>query len=111
MTRALSVVLQFILYLVVFAAYLVVFAAGSLLPALNKLPMLSVSAGVGRVFVYDGLLLMLVAYILILLVSYILIRLVGIDRKYNRIVWLNSTIALFLALILGLAMKFGFKSV
>lgn len=95
MKRVLSVVLQFILYLVVFAA-------GSLLPGANVLPTLSIPAGTGRVFVYDGLLLMLIVYILILLIS--------AARKRIHVAWPNATIALVLALIVGLVMKFGFKS-
>jgi hypothetical protein len=95
MKRVLSVVLQFILYLVVFLA-------GSLLPGANILPTLSISAGVGRVFVYDGLLLMFAVYFLILLIA--------AARKRIYFAWPNATIALVLALILGLAMKFGFKS-
>ena len=95
MKRVLSVVLQFILYLVVFAV-------GSLLPGANVLPTLSVPAGAGRVFVYDGLLLIFAVYILILLIA--------AARKRIHFAWPNATIALVLALILGLAMKFGFKS-
>jgi hypothetical protein len=95
MKRVLSVVLQFILYVVVFAV-------GSLLPGANVLPTLSLPAGTGRVFVYDGLLLMLVVYVLILLIA--------AARKRISIAWPNATIALVFALIVGLAMKFGFKS-
>ena len=96
MKRVLSVVAQLVLFLVVFLA-------GSLLPAANLLPTLSVGAGVGRVFVYDGMLLMLVLYIVILLIATL--------RKQIDVAWPNSTLALLLALILGLAMKFGFKSI
>lgn len=96
MKRVLSVVLQFILFLLVFAA-------GSFLPGANILPTLSVGAGAGRVFVYDGVLLMLVFYVLILLIAVV--------RKRIQLAWPNSTVALVLALILGLAMKFGFKSI
>jgi hypothetical protein len=96
MKRALSVVLQFILYIVVFGI-------GSLLPGLNVLPTLSIGIGPGRVFVYDGLLLMLVLYVLILLIA--------AARKRLPFTWPNATIALAFALILGLLMKFGFKNV
>jgi hypothetical protein len=96
MKRIFSVVLQFILFLAVFLV-------GSLLPGANLLPMLSVGAGAGRIFVLDGLLLMLALYILILLIAAV--------RKRIHIAWPNSTLALALALILGLAMKFGFKSI
>jgi len=96
MKRVLSVVLQFILYIVVFGV-------GSLLPAFNVLPTWSLSTGPGRVFVYDGLLLMLVLYILILLIA--------AARKRIHVTWPNATLALVLALVLGLLMKFGSKSI
>ncbi len=96
MKRVLSVVLQLILFLVVFLV-------GSLLPAANVLPMLSVSVGAGRVFVYDGVLLMLALYVLILLIA--------AARRKIYVAWQNPTLAVILALILGLAMKFGFKSI
>lgn len=96
MKRFVSVVLQFILFLLVFLV-------GSLLPGANLLPALSVGAGPGRVFVYDGVLLMLALYVLILLIA--------AARKHIHVAWQSSTLALVLALILGLAMKFGFKSI
>ena len=96
MKRVLSVVFQFILYLVVFGI-------GSLLPAFSTLPTWSIATGPGRVFVYDGLLLMLLVYVVILLIA--------AARKRIPITFPNATLALVLALILGLLMKFGFKSV
>ena len=96
MKRILSVVFQFILYLVVFGV-------GSLLPAFSILPTWSIPTGPGRVFVLDGLLLMLLVYVLILLIA--------AARKRLPIALPNATIALVLALVLGLLMKFGFKSV
>jgi hypothetical protein len=95
MKRVLSVVLQFILYLFVFGV-------GSLLPGANVLPTLSLAIGPGRVFVYDGLLLMLLVYVLILLLAAV--------RKRLSFAWPNATIAFLLALIVGLLMKFGLKS-
>ena len=96
MKRVLSVVLQFVLFLAVFLV-------GSLLPGANLLPMISVGAGAGRIFVLDGVLLMLAVYGLILLIA--------VARKRIHTAWPNSTLALALAIILGLAMKFGFKSI
>jgi hypothetical protein len=96
MKRVLSVVFQFILYLVVFGI-------GSLLPGANVLPTWSLSTGPGRVFVYDGLLLMLLVYVLVLLIA--------AARKRLPSALPNATIALILALLIGLLMKFGFKSV
>ncbi len=96
MKRVLSVVLQFILYIVVFGV-------GSLLPAFNILPTWSISTGPGRVFVYDGLLLTLLVYVLVLIIA--------AARKRIAIALPNATIALMLAIVLGLLMKFGLKSV
>ena len=95
MKRVLSSVLQFILYLVVFGV-------GSLLPAFNVMPQLSFSIGVGRIFVYDGLLLMFLVYILILLIA--------AARKRLNFAFPHATIVVALALLIGLLMKFGFKS-
>jgi len=96
MKRVLSVVFQFILYLFVFGI-------GSLLPAFSILPTWSVATSPGRVFVYDGLLLMLLAYVVILLIA--------AARRRLPIALPNATIALVLAVIIGLLMKFGLKSV
>ena len=96
MKRVLSIVLQLTLFLVVFLV-------GSLLPGANVLPTLSVGAGAGRVFVYDGVLLMFALYLLILLIA--------AARRRIHVAWPNSTLALVLALILGIVMKFGFKSI
>jgi hypothetical protein len=96
MKRVLSILLQFILYLVVFGA-------GSLLPAFGILPTWSIAIGTGRIFVYDGLLLTLLLYILVLLIA--------TARKRIALALPNATIALALAIVIGLLMKFGFKSV
>lgn len=91
--RAISVTLQtFVL--------LGVFLLGSLLPAFGKLPMWRVTLGPNRFFVLDGLLLMLVVYLAFL----------GIEVLARRVRYgaLLSTLALLLALALGLAMKFPF---
>jgi hypothetical protein len=96
MKRVLSIILQFILYFVIFGV-------GSLLPAVGVLPMYSAPIGPGRVFVYDGVLLMLFVYLLILFI--------GAIRKRMSVAFPNATIALVLALGIGLLMKFGLKSV
>jgi hypothetical protein len=96
MKSVLSIVLQFILYLVIFGV-------GSLLPAFNVLPTWSLSTGPGRVFVYDGLLLALALYILILVIA--------ATRRRIAISLPNASIALVLAIVIGLLMKFGFKSI
>jgi hypothetical protein len=94
MKKVLFVVLELVLFLVLFVLGSVV------LPGAGVLPVLSVSAGVGRIFVYDGLLLMVVLYGLLLLIAAV--------RRRMVVGWL-STIAFVLALVLGLLMHFGFK--
>jgi hypothetical protein len=94
MKRALVGLLQFVLLLVTFFV-------GSIAPAIGWMPYWQVSLGAGRVFVYNGLLLMLVLYGLFLLI--------GVLRKRIRGAWPTSTVALVLALVLGLLSKFGFK--
>jgi hypothetical protein len=96
MKRVLSILFQFLLYLVVFGV-------GSLLPGANVLPTWSISTGPGRLFVYDGLLLMLLVYLVMLLIA--------AARKRLPLALPNATIAMVLALVIGLLMKFGFKSV
>ena len=96
MKRAVWFVLQTMLFLVVFLA-------GSLLPGAHLLPLLSVSAGPGRIFVLDGLLLMLCVYLILLGIQ--------VARRRVRSSWPVPTLALLLSLLAGLAMKFGFMSV
>jgi hypothetical protein len=93
MKRVLSCILQFILLLLAFAF-------GSFAPALHILPSWQVAVGSNRFFVYDGLVFMLILYLLFLLI--------GLARKRLQTSWVTSTIALVLALSLGLAMKLGF---
>jgi hypothetical protein len=97
MKRVIVGILQFILFLIVFFV-------GSLLPGAHLLlPMLSIPVGVGRVFVYDGLLLMVLLYVLILLIA--------AARKRVALAFPTTTIAFVLALVLGLLAKFGYKSI
>lgn len=96
MKHVLSVVFQFILYLVVFGV-------GSLLPAFGTLPMWSFSTSPGRIFVYDGLVLTLLVYLAVLLIA--------AARKRLPVAIANASTALVLALVVGLLMKFGFKTV
>lgn len=95
MLKAVLVVLQTVLFLVLFAA-------GSFLPIFTSLPTWQVQTGPHRVFVLDGLALALLAYLLILVVE--------AARKRLRGPGALTTLALTLALVLGLAMKLGFKS-
>ena len=95
MKRAVFVILQTLLFLLLFGG-------GSFLPVFTSMPSWQMQTAPGRVFVLDGLLLALVVYLLIL----------GIEAARRRLRGEGSltTLALFLALALGLAMKFGFKS-
>lgn len=84
--------------------FLLLFAAGSfLLPFLPSVPVWQVQTSPGRAFVVDGLVLALLAYLLIFLFE--------AARKRVRGPGGLTTLSLFLALALGLAMKFGFKSI
>ncbi len=83
--------------------FLLLFALGSVfLPFLPFLPVLQVATWPGHAFVYDGLLLALAVWLLILVVEAV--------RKRLREAGLLTTAALVLALVLGWAMRFGFKS-
>jgi len=96
MKRALLIVLELV-------AFMVLFLVGSLLPELKVLPLWSVAAGPEKIFVLDGLFLMLALYVLLLLIA--------AARKRIAAGWQNPTIAIVLALILGLLSKFGLKSI
>lgn len=93
MKIAFATILQFILFLIVFGA-------GSLFPPFHFEHILLVTPGSVRIFVADGLLMMFALYILILIVA--------ILRKRLRASAPWSTLAVLLAAVLGLMMKFGF---
>lgn len=95
--RAVLVVVQVILFLVLFGV-------GSLLPALPafKSAAWQIQTSPNRAFVLDGLLLAFVVYLIILLVE--------AARKRLRGPGGLTTLAFALALALGLAMRFGFKT-
>ena len=96
MIKAVLVVLQTLLFLLLFGG-------GSYLPVFTSLPAWQVHTGPNSVFVLDGLFLALVVYLLI----------VGIEAATKKLRGPGNptTLAFVLALALGLAMKFGFKSV
>lgn len=96
--KAILVVLQASLFLFLMTA-------GAFLPALPSFSSLywPVQTAPGRVFVLDGLILTLIVYLLILAVEAVRRRLRGAGGL--------TTLALVLALVLGLAMKIGFKSI
>ena len=85
-----------------FLLFLIVFGVGSLLPPFHFEHVLIATPGVERVFVADGLLLMFALYVVIV-VSEVL-------RKRLRTSAIWTTLAVILAAVLGLMMKFGFKT-
>jgi len=93
MKKAIATILQFILFLIVFGA-------GSLFPPFHIEHVLIATPDTNRIFVADGLLLMLALYVLIVVVQVL--------RKRLRISTPLTTLALILATVLGLMMKFGF---
>lgn len=95
MGKTISIVLQMFLFLLLFGA-------GSFLPVFTSFPSWQVQAGPNRLFVLDGLLLMGLVYLLILAAE--------AARKQLRGPGKFTTLAFVLALLLGLLMKFGFKS-
>jgi len=97
MKRAIAIILETILFLFVFLA-------GSLLVAVPAahLPQWDVSLSGTRYFVLDGLILVVILYLIFLAF--------GAARHRLRSAVLTSTVAVVLALVLGLAMKFGFAT-
>jgi hypothetical protein len=93
MKKVIVTVLQLILFLFVFFV-------GSILPPFHLERVLIATPGFTRIFIADGLLLMLALYVLILLIE--------VFRKRLRIAAPWTTVAVVLATIFGLMMKFGF---
>lgn len=97
MKRAFSIVLEAFVFL--FA-----FLGGSILAAFpaSHLPLWTVDLSPKRYFVLDGIVLMLLIYLVF----------IGIGALRRRLApaAVNSTTALVLAFALGLAMKFGFAT-
>jgi hypothetical protein len=85
-----------------FVLFLIVFGAGSFLPPFHFEHILIATPGFTRIFVADGLLLMFALYIVIVLVE--------VTRKHLRTSAPWTTLAVILAAVLGLMMKFGFKT-
>jgi hypothetical protein len=93
MKKVLLTVLQLVLFLLVFLA-------GSFFPPFHVEHVLIATPGATRVFIADGLLLMVALYVLILIVEAIAKRL--------RTAALWTTVAFLLAILFGFMMKFGF---
>jgi hypothetical protein len=83
-----------------FVLFLIVFAAGSFFPPFHFEHVLIVTPGFTRIFVADGLVLMVALYVLIVFVEVL--------RKRLRTAAPSTTLAVILAAVLGLMMKFGF---
>jgi uncharacterized membrane protein YpjA len=93
MKKVVFAVLQLILFLIVFFV-------GSIFPPFHFEHVLIATPGTTRIFIADGLLLTLALYIVIVVVQVV--------RKRVRISTPWTTVALLLAIVLGLMMKFGF---
>lgn len=85
-----------------FVLFFIVFGVGSLFPPFHFEHVLIATPGVQRIFVADGLLLMFALYVVIVLSEVL--------RKRLRTSALWTTLAVVLAAVLGLMMKFGFKT-
>ncbi|MGI4831332.1 MAG: hypothetical protein ACRYFU_24600 [Janthinobacterium lividum] len=96
MVKAIVVILQTLLFLLLFAA------GSFLLPFFPAIPTWQVQTAPHRFFVLDGLLLAVLVYVVIFAIEAARRRLRGPGGL--------TTLALVLALALGLAMKFGFKT-
>lgn len=81
---------------------LIVFFVGSIFPPFHFEHVLIATPGTTRIFVADGLVLALVVYILIVILE-------G-ARKRLRTAAPWTTLAFLLAVVFGLMMKFGFKT-
>jgi uncharacterized membrane protein YpjA len=81
---------------------LIVFFVGSIFPPFHFERVLIATPGTTRIFVADGLLLAFVVYVLIVILE------VARKRLRTAVPW--TTLAFLLAVVFGLMMKFGFKT-
>ena len=93
MKKIVFTILQLILFLLVFFV-------GSVLPPFHFEHVLIATPGTTRIFIADGILLMFALYVLIVLVQ--------ILRKRLRTSAPWTTLAVILAAVFGLMMRFGF---
>jgi uncharacterized membrane protein YpjA len=80
--------------------FLFVFFIGSIFPPFHFEHILIATPGTTRIFIADGLLLMLALYVVLVIVEAL--------RKRLRTAGPWTTLAFVLAIIFGLMMKFGF---
>ncbi len=90
----------FLFTLVQLILFLFVFFVGSIVPPFHFEHVLIATPGFTRSFIADGLLLMFALYVLIVVVQVL--------RKRVRIATPWTTLAVILAAVFGLMMKFGF---
>jgi hypothetical protein len=93
MKNAIATLLQFVLFLFVFGVF-------SLFPLFHMQHVISSTPISSRIFVADGLVLVLALYIVILLIE------AAMKRLTVAAPW--TSLAFVLALVLGFMMKFGF---
>jgi hypothetical protein len=93
MKKAITTILQLLLFLLVFGAF-------SLFPPFHIEHVLGATSAGTRIFITDGLILALAVYLFIVLIEFL--------RKRLRTSAPLTTIAFVFAVILGLLMKFGF---
>lgn len=93
MKNTLAILLQFVLFLLVFGAF-------SLFPPFHIQHVIRASSANTRLFIADGLLITLALFLVILLIEAAAKRVV----TYGR----GTSLAFVLAVILGFLMKFGF---
>ncbi|MEO8736643.1 MAG: hypothetical protein ABI380_08910 [Edaphobacter sp.] len=92
MKRLLSTVLQFVMFLLVYAI-------GSLFPPFHIQRVLIATPTYSRIFILDGILITLALYIVIILAETVM-------KRLCQVTW--TSIAFVLAVLLGYVMKFGF---
>lgn len=92
MKKLLSTVLQFVMFLLVYAIF-------SLFPPFHVERVLIATPTYSRIFILDGILITLALYIVIVIIETLV-------KRLCQVTW--TTIAFVLAVILGYAMKFGF---
>lgn len=95
MKNVVVTILQFFLFLVVFAAF-------SFVPPMHLQHVVGSTSDGTRVFIWDGLLIAAVLFVLILAIE--------AARRHIRTSGVWTTVAFAMAVAIGLAIKLGFKT-